>query len=230
MKQCAVLIGNSDGIGLALTRKLLGEEYFVIGISRSHSPVSHELYTHFVQDVSANDFRETLARILDGIPKVDICIYLVGIGELLDWKELSSQTMVFQVNLMGAVITTELALSKFTRQEFGHFIGVSSLADMCISSSAPSYSASKIGISWFWEGLSLANKNPEIKISNVRFGFVDTKMAKADIKPFLLSVDKAVALIFDVIKAPRARATKPVLLVPILWILQILTRIQIAFR
>jgi short-subunit dehydrogenase len=162
--------------------------------------------------------------------KIDICIYFAGIGEPLNWNNLSNETKVFEVNLMGAVITTELVLSKFYQQGFGHFIGLSSVADMCISPEAPSYSASKVGISWYWEGLGLSNKKSKIKISNIRFGFVDTKMAKSPVKPFLLTIEKASSFVIDVLKNPRLRATKPIAIVPIMWFLQILNRLRISSR
>lgn len=226
----ALLVGNSDGIGLAVTRKLLHEGYCVTGISRSTSPMSHTRYTHIVQDVSSQEYPATLAGVMDRIPSLDLCIYCAGIGELLDWQDLSTQTKVFQVNLMGAVTTTELVLTKFCQQRYGHFIGLSSVADMCISPEAPSYSASKVGVSWFWEGLGLRNTNSQIHISNIRFGFVDTKMAKSTLKPFMLSIEEAASFVLNVVRSPRLRATKPRRIVPIVWILQLVNRIRITFR
>jgi NAD(P)-dependent dehydrogenase (short-subunit alcohol dehydrogenase family) len=57
-----------------------------------------------------------------------------------------------------------------------------------------SRNASKAGISRYWEGLALALSGKTIKLTNVRFGFVDTKMAKAKRKPFMLTAGKAAGL------------------------------------
>ena len=38
-----LVIGNSDGIGLALTRRLLAEGWTVTGLSRSTSPIEDPL-------------------------------------------------------------------------------------------------------------------------------------------------------------------------------------------
>ena len=38
-----------------------------------------------------------------------------------------------------------------------------------------------------------------IKVTNVRFGFVDTKMAKGDVKPFMMTVDRAARHVIDCI-------------------------------
>ena len=46
-------------------------------------------------------------------------------------------------------------------------------------SAAPSYSASKAGLSSWLGGLALALRPRGVHVTNVRLGFVDTKMAKA---------------------------------------------------
>jgi short-subunit dehydrogenase len=225
-----VLIGNSDGIGLALTQRLLDMDAFVTGISRSQSPITHHQYDHIVCDVSREQFKETLVEVVRKMPKVDIMVYLAGVLESLDWNALSAQSNVFKVNLMGAVLATEVALTTFLAQNFGHFIGLSSLADMCLSPRTPSYAASKIGISWYWEGLGLANKNPHIHITNIRFGFVTTKISRLKFKLFSLSRESAVDFILTAIKKPQVRATNPYYLVPFGWAIQIWNRILIVFK
>jgi NAD(P)-dependent dehydrogenase (short-subunit alcohol dehydrogenase family) len=74
----------------------------------------------------------------------------------------------------------------------GHFIGVSNVADELLSAEAPSYHASKAGFTNYLRSLALALKPKGVHITNVRFGFVDTKMAKGDVKPFMMTVEKAV--------------------------------------
>ena len=48
MQRTALLIGNSDGIGLAATKRLLGSGWEIIGISRSESKLSNPSYRHIV--------------------------------------------------------------------------------------------------------------------------------------------------------------------------------------
>lgn len=47
----AVIVGNSDGTGLALTRRLLTAGWTVAGLSRSGSDLVHQRYSHEVADV-----------------------------------------------------------------------------------------------------------------------------------------------------------------------------------
>ena len=97
----------------------------------------------------------------------------------------------------------------------GHFIGISSMADELLSAEAPSYHASKAGFSNYLGCLALALKPMGIHVTNVRFGFVDTKMAKGDVKPFMMNVDKAVDHLEKCIKKKPACYSAPRIAVPL---------------
>jgi short-subunit dehydrogenase len=226
-QKVAVLIGNSDGIGLKTTSLLLDKGYQVIGISKSPVSIDNANYKHVVQDVSDENYRVVLQGILTSISRTDLCIYFVGIGTLINLENLADDTKVFQVNLMSAVITTELVVTEMLKRGYGHFIGLSSIADVLISAEAPSYMASKAGVSNYWEGLALALAHKNVKVSNIRFGFVDTKMAKSARKPFLLTTQKAAEFIFNVIENPRPRATKPLLMGFVFWLYSLPVRLKL---
>ena len=191
MQSRALLVGNSDGIGLAATRRLLEGGWNIIGVSRSDSPIKNTAYHHRVIDVGDNNYLE----LIDGLLRkgsLDLCIYFVGIGELLDPTNMSDEPRIIDVNLTGMVRTAAAVIPQMVNRGQGHFIGVSSLADELLSAEAPSYHASKAGFSSYLGGLALALKPKGVHVTNVRFGFVDTKMAKGDVKPFMMNVEKAV--------------------------------------
>ena len=52
-------------------------------------------------------------------------------------------------------------------------------------------------------------------MTNVRFGFVDTKMAKGDVKPFMMSVERAVDHILKCMEKKPARYTAPKIVIPL---------------
>lgn len=228
MNKTALLIGNSDGIGLALTHLLLKKKYKVIGLSRRNLEIHSPEYKHIIQDVTEESYGECLSQTLKSIDKLDLFVYLAGIGGPFNPEDFSFETKVFQVNLMSAVIATELCLTKMQKQNHGHFIGLSSVSDALFSPLAPSYSASKAGISRYWENLGLAfeKEKKKIKISNIRFGFVDTKMAKSPVKPMLISTEKAASFIYSIVEKPRIRATKPRRMAAIIWLITLPTRIR----
>jgi NAD(P)-dependent dehydrogenase (short-subunit alcohol dehydrogenase family) len=186
-----LLVGNSDGIGLATTRRLLAAGWNIIGVSKSESPISSAAYLHRLADVGDSRYSDLMNELVMK-NSLDLCIYFVGIGELLDPLDMSAEARIIDVNLTGMIRTAAAVIPRMVKRKGGHFIGVSSVADELVSAEAPSYHASKAGFSNYLVGLALALKPKGVHVTNVRFGFVDTKMAKSDVKPFMMSIEKAV--------------------------------------
>jgi len=65
----ALIVGCSDGIGLALVGRLLEDGWRVTGVSRRPSPVDHHAYRHEVADVADAGYPDTLARLLATAPR-----------------------------------------------------------------------------------------------------------------------------------------------------------------
>ncbi len=214
MKSKAVLVGNSDGIGLATTERLLAAGWDIVGVSRSESPISGAGYSHKVADVSQVRYTDSMNEWMIG--PLDLCIYFVGIGELLNPLDMSGEAQIIDVNLTGMVKTAAVVIPHMVRNGKGHFIGVSSVADELLSSEAPSYHASKAGFSNYLEGLALALKPRGVYVTNARFGFVDTKMAKGDVKPFMMNVDKAVDHLENCIRKKPTRYSAPKIVIPLI--------------
>lgn len=215
MQLKAMLVGNSDGIGLATTKRLLATGWDIIGVSRSQSPITDKAYHHRTADVSDNTYTGLIEELAQKGP-LDLCIYFVGIGELLDPLDMSGEAKIIDVNLTGMVRTAAAVIPQMVKRGQGHFIGVSSLADELLSAEAPSYHASKAGFSNYLGGLALAVKPRGVHVTNVRFGFVDTKMAKGDVKPFMISVEKAVDHLQSCIQGKPARYTAPAIVIPLI--------------
>jgi NAD(P)-dependent dehydrogenase (short-subunit alcohol dehydrogenase family) len=209
----AVVVGNSDGIGLAVTRSMLEEGWRVVGISRRPSPIAScedgVPYAHHELDVCGADYGQRLERIVAEIGAIDVCVYCAGIGQFLDLEAMREQRTVFETNLLGAVVTAEVILPSMVTRKRGHLIGLSSQADSLIDAHAPSYAASKAGLSSYLEGLALACRPHGVCVTNLRFGFVDTKLAKATLRPFMLSKEQAARRILRDIERRPLRDTYP---------------------
>jgi len=191
MSQKVLLIGNSDGIGAAVTDALIARGDHVVGISRSASPCGLEGVRHEVQDVASADYPALLQRILREEGPIDACIYCTGMGSGLELPDLSNEPRVFEVNLVAMVRTVELLVPGWIERKSGHFIGLSSIADDFYNTHAPSYSASKAAFSSYLVSMAFKLRECGVYVTNVRFGFVDTKMAKAPRRPLMMSREKA---------------------------------------
>ena len=209
------MVGNSDGIGLATTRRLLASGWDIIGISRSESPITNPNYHHRVADVSDSNYSKVLDELLLEY-SLNLCIYFVGIGDLIDFSDMSNEPEVIDANFTGLVRTAAGVIPQMVKRGQGHFIGISSLADELLSAEAPSYHASKAGFSNYLRGLALALTPQGVHITNVRFGFVDTKMAKGDFKPFMMTVEKAVDHLELCIRKKPVCYTAPKVVIPLI--------------
>ncbi|MFI7548164.1 SDR family NAD(P)-dependent oxidoreductase [Micromonospora sediminimaris] len=205
----AVVVGNSDGIGLAFTRRLLADGWRVTGLSRRDNAIIVPTYAHHTVDVTAPDYPDALGKAIDELGGVDLCVYAAGIGEPFDPADLDAQTRTFEVNLMGAVRTTAVVVPRMLATGDGHLIGISSLADRLVSGEAPGYAGSKAGVSSYLTGLSAALRRHGVHVTTVRFGFVDTKMAKGSFRPLMIPVDDAVEILVRCVRKRPVRVSRP---------------------
>ena len=217
----ALVIGNSDGIGLSLTTLLLEEGWQVTGVSRSSSRITQQRYEHHVLDVCDAEYASRLAEVVARTGDLAACIYCAGIGEFLDLETLAAERRVFETNLLGAVATAQVVIPAMLRARRGHFIGLSSQADGLLDPRAPSYAASKAGLTSYLEGLALACRPRGVFVTNLRLGFVDTKMAKAPVRPFMLSPVEAARRIQHCIRRRPIRDTYPLRMAVLLWFLRL---------
>lgn len=222
----ALIIGNSDGIGLNTTKELLNRGWELTGISRSNSSIKSSSYKHHIFNVTDTDYISSLKSIIKKEEFFDLCIYCVGIGELLNFTDMDKEVDIVNVNLIGLVKTLSNIIPEMVKKGKGHFIGLSSVADILPSRQAPSYHASKAGFSAYLESLAIALKSKNVFVTNVRFGFVDTKMAKAENKPFMISVEKATKHILKCIKKKPVRYTAPGKLIPLVAIMAFLSKLK----
>ena len=219
----AVVIGASVGIGAAVVRRLIADGWTVTGLARREAAFTHDRYRHVIADVRTASLRDALSA----IESIDVCIYAAGIGELLAWDDFTHEADVFTTNLVGVATAAEVVLPRMIAAKHGHFIGLSSQADRWIDDSSPSYAASKAGMSSYLEGLALACKRHGVHVTNVRFGFVDTAMAKSDVKPFMITADRAAELVVKCIAKKPIRYTYPWRMAALLWVGSIPRRLRI---
>ena len=204
-----LIIGNSDGIGAAVTRKLIARGDRVIGISRSPSPLGPDGPKHYVQDVSALDYPKLLRRVINSEGPFDACIFCVAIGSGLQWPDLSNEPKVIDINFTAMVRTFEAIVPGWLNQGSGHFVGLSSLADGFYNEHSPSYTASKAGVSSYLVSMGLKLKPVGVSVTNIRFGFVDTKLPTVSWKPLMMTTVQASQHILDCLEKKPIQYSAP---------------------
>lgn len=207
-RSCLV-IGSSDGIGRRVVERLLADGWTVTGVSRSPAEPLGDRHHHHVLDVRAPDYRAALAALRDARGPFDVAVYCAAVGDLLALDDLAAQRAAFEVNLLGAVDSFEVLHPAWRARRAGHFVVLSSLADRLLGPGSPGYNASKAAVSAYFESLALAVRGDGIAITNLRFGFVDTKLAKSPVRPFMLSRDRAARVVARAIDRRPIRRSTP---------------------
>jgi short-subunit dehydrogenase len=119
--------------------------------------------------------------------------------------DLAPELETVAVNVSGFVNAVHVATKAFERQGHGHIVGISSLASFRGGAAAPAYGASKAFMSNYLEALHcrLSKESASIRVTDVLPGFVDTRMAKSDVKLWFASPEKAARQIVGAIVAKR---------------------------
>ncbi len=127
---------------------------------------------------------------------------------------LALASLQVRTNLLGVMNTVEPMLARFLARGAGHVAVVSSVAGLRGLPFSPGYSASKAGVRAYGEGLRAFLAPRGVAVSVIVPGFFDTPMTDRFIgdKPFLLSLERTVAIVRRGLDRQRPRIVFPRLL------------------
>jgi short-subunit dehydrogenase len=213
--QNAIVFGATSGIGKQLAKFLVKDGYTVVITGRrqelleeikSTNPRAYITKTFDVQNIEKS--KQIFHEIISELKDIHLIIHASGIGyenPELDWEK---EQDTIKTNVLGATRIYDLAFNLFKKQGFGHLVSISSIASLRGNRFSPSYFASKAYQVNYLE--SLYFKSKEIKggkvyITDIRPGFVDTRMALGDDIFWMASLNKASKQIYTAIKRKKRR-------------------------
>ena len=209
----AIVFGATSGIGKELATILVRNRYEVAVTGRrlelleelkQSSPNNIVFKLHNVQDISQTEL--VFKELVEEFKSIDLILHSSGIGyenPELDWDK---EYDTLKTNVLGATRIYDLAFNLFKKQGFGHLAAISSIASIRGNRESPAYFASKAYQVNYLE--SLYFKAKEIKggkvfVTDIRPGFVDTKMALGDGIFWMSSLEKASKQIYSAIEGKK---------------------------
>lgn len=211
-----LIVGATSGIGRALFELYAsqGHEVAVVGrrqemldeMCRQHSQGTVYAYRADVTDV------ESTPVWLDGVWKdmagVDVVIASAGVGELNPQLEYAKEVATLNTNVVGWTCLVDEVFNRFLAQGRGHLAVISSVGGQRGEPSAPAYTATKAFQINYAEALrKKARKSGlPIYVTDIRPGFVDTKMAQGEGLFWVMPAEKVALQIARAIRRRRSVA------------------------
>ncbi|CAI8418634.1 MAG: NADP-dependent 3-hydroxy acid dehydrogenase YdfG [Polaribacter sejongensis] len=209
----AIVFGATSGIGKSLTEILVNDGYQVAITGRrlallvalkNKFPNQILVKQNDIQDV--RDVEKIFHEIVAEFETIDLVIQSSGVGFINPKLEWNHEEQSINTNVLGVTKLYTLAYILFKNQQFGHLVGISSIASLRGNRAAPVYFATKAYQKAYLESLYIKTKSIKSKkvfITDIRPGFVDTAMALSDGVFWLVPLEKAVKQIHTAIKKKK---------------------------
>lgn len=226
-----VIIGATSGIGRAVA-EFYAQKGFILTITGRRLALLEEIKNKFPQsqisvcqmDISkTEESRMLMQEIESNMGGIDIVLINAGVGYPKANYEQELETI--DINARGFMALAQWSYRYFKEKTKGHLVGISSVASIKSSPYSPEYHASKAFMKSYLEGLRLRSMkwHPEIYVTEIRPGFVDTPMTKQNKSMFwVASPEKAASQIFDAVESKKGVAYITKRYVIIAWILRLI--------
>ena len=218
------LTGASSGIGEALAAAL-AMRGATIGLLARRGELLNEIAKRcedaggiariFPADVTdAQAVRNAADDLRREFGHIDILIANAGIGgNNTETRELLPDAVkrVIDINLLGAANAVHAVLPEMLERGRGHLVAISSLAGFRGLPNSAAYSASKAGMTAFFESVRLDVQHKGIDVTIIQPGFIKTPLTagRANKMPFLMGLDDAIPLFIRAIEKRKKFAAFP---------------------
>ena len=218
------LTGASSGIGEGLALEIAGHGA-IVGLLARREDLLKELAEkceqkvgiarYFAVDVVDAEAVAGAAKTLrDEFGKIDILIANAGIGgNNKETRELQPVAVkkVIDINLIGAVNSVAAVLPAMLERGSGQLVAISSLAGFRGLPKSAAYSASKAGMTAFFESVRLDVQHQGVAVTIIQPGFIRTPLTsgRAAKMPFLMELEDALPLFIKAIEKKKKFSAFP---------------------
>lgn len=232
------ITGASSGLGKGLAIRMAREGY-AIGLAARReallSEVAHQIQSSggtarvFPCDVGDGEaVVGSIRRCEEELGPVELLVLNAGmsLNTRIDAFAASEVERVLRVNLIGAVYATEAVLKGMLERGRGQIVAVSSIAGFAGLPLSAAYSASKCGMTNFFESLRIDLRGSGVDVTVITPGFVRTPMTDHNrhAMPFIMDLEPAVELMAKAIKNRRKSLAFPWPLAFLVWSMRVLPR------
>ncbi len=218
------LTGASSGIGEALSLEI-AKRGAILALLARREELLRELTEkckqnsgtarYFAADVTdAKAVAEAAQSLRNEFGKIDILIANAGIGgNNTETRNFNPEAVakVININLLGAVNAVSAVLPSMLTNKSGQLVAISSLAGFRGLPKSAAYSASKAGMTAFFESVRLDVQNNGVSVTIIQPGFIKTPLTagRENKMPFLMELEDSVPHFLNAIEKQKKFAAFP---------------------
>ncbi|WNC67988.1 SDR family oxidoreductase [Thalassotalea nanhaiensis] len=175
MNKICIVTGGSSGIGLAIVKAFISNDYTVYNLDIQHSTLGH-----FIQcDMSkVEQVQQAIAQINSQEKQVDVLISNAGIHRSASIENTSEELLdeVFAINVKGAFAATKAVLSLMKKQNQGSIIYIASDQALVGKSNSFAYNLSKHALASMAKTTALDYAKYNIRANAICPGTIETPL------------------------------------------------------
>lgn len=194
------ITGASKGMGLTLTKKLLGKGFKVAATSRNLELLkekvgeSEDFLPIKLNVGDEEDVKQAIAQTINRFGQLDVVVNNAGYGQIGFFEEISDAKVRqnFEVNVFGTFNVVRQALPHLRKRKYGRIVNFSSTAGFYGFGGSSIYAASKFAVDGFSESLSQDVEPFGIRVIAVKPGYFRTNFLSEEsigIRPDILIDD-----------------------------------------
>lgn len=203
MKKIALIIGGSSGIGLAVAKKLLKNDYIVYNGSRNICPET-AVNSIFLDVNQPNAIKDAVDKIVETHNQVDLLVYSAGysMAAPIEYVKSEDYRYLYDVNLFGAIEAVKAVVPFMRENGVGQIIFISSLGSTIPIAFDPYYSSSKAALDMLCLTLRLELQKYNIRLTSLLPGGTKTAFSyKRNIytnnEPYEIDLQSAVNVLYE---------------------------------
>ncbi len=208
-----VILGATSGIGLEIAKLYIAAGWQVgaagrrtenLEALRAAAPDRVKIRSI---DITAPEAEELLLRLIADLGGCDLLLHCAGIGYNNPQLDAAREIATAETNTVGFTRIMDTAFDYFRRQGGGHLAAISSIAGTKGLGAAAAYSASKRYQNTYLDALAQLSRMQrlDIRITDIRPGFVDTPLLREGKYPMLMRPEKVAARIVRALEQRKRR-------------------------
>ena len=185
----AVVTGAARGIGLAISKKFLEEDYRVAILDIDQKTLSQTMKQFFDTnnvlglecDVAEPDqVDQSVNRVVEEFGRIDVLVNNAGIAEFKPMLETTYEewSRILAVNLNGPFICSQACAPFMLKNEGGSIVNIASISGLRASTLRIAYGTSKAALMHLTKQQAAELGNKGIRVNAIAPGPVDNAMAK----------------------------------------------------